>query len=238
MTGTGNAMKQMGFTWAKFVYQHILRGVMLNLRWTPIPTRPQLTLTALNVPESVQIIRLMDTAVGPTFYFWYYSSSSVCLVKPLKQCQLSYYCLVMMDIPLCAIEALYIKIWSGEKFVQIYCTKLDKKWEIFSHRCTLNRSLWLKMPTMWILHPLCQQWHQTVSFCVNSALEPECDLIEGSFYSNASLHWWWIWFSPKLKNVLIAGVILISSKTFVCIFIEVNIITLSSQHALVLTATH
>ena len=101
MTGTGNAMKQMGFTWAKFVYQHILREVMLNLRWTPIPTRPQLALPALNVPESVQIIRLMDTAVGPTFYFWYYSSSSVCLVKPPAQYQLTIvWCL-------CATEALY-----------------------------------------------------------------------------------------------------------------------------------
>ena len=45
-------------------------------------------------------------------------------------------------------------------------------------------------------------------------------------------------FTKTFKIILIAGVILISSKTFVCIFIEVNIITLSSQNALVLTATH
>ena len=100
---------------------------MLNLRWTPIPTRPQLTLTALNVPESVQIIRLMDTAVGPTFYLWYYSSSSVCLVKPLKQCQLSYYCLVMMDIPLCAIEALYIKNLKWRKIRPNLLHKIGQK---------------------------------------------------------------------------------------------------------------
>ena len=171
MTGTGNAMKQMGFTYELKICvsaHHERNHVWFEV--DPLPTRPQLTLTALNVPQSVQIIRLMDTAVGPTFYFWYYSSSSVCLVKPPTKCQLSYYCLLMMDIPLCAIEALYIKIWSGEKFVPIYCTKLENKWEIFSHRCTPNRSLWLKMPTMWILHPLCQQWHQTVSFCVTSVL--------------------------------------------------------------------
>ena len=171
MTGTDNAMKQMGFTYELKICvsaHHERNHVWFEV--DPLPTRPQLTLTALNVPQSVQIIRLMDTAVGPTFYFWYYSSSSVCLVKPPTKCQLSYYCLLMMDIPLCAIEALYIKIWSGEKFVPIYCTKLENKWEIFSHRCTPNRSLWLKMPTMWILHPLCQQWHQTVSFCVTSVL--------------------------------------------------------------------
>ena len=187
----------------------------------PLPTRPQLTLTALNVPQSVQIIRLMDTAVGPTFYFWYYSSSSVCLVKPPTQCQISYYCLVMMDIPLCGIEALYVKIWSGKKFVPIYCTKLDKKWEIFSHRCTLNRSFWLKMPTMWILHPLCQQWHQTVSFCVTSVLEPEYDLTKGGFYLHASsiesvVN---LVFTTTFKNMLIAWVILISSRTFVHVYL-------------------
>ena len=100
MTGTGNAMKQMGFTYElkMCVSTHHERN---NLRWTTIPTRPQLTLTALNVPQSVQIIRLMDTAVGPTFYFWYYSSSSVCLVKPPAQYQLTIvWCL-------CATEALY-----------------------------------------------------------------------------------------------------------------------------------